>query len=316
MSQVFFDEMDIPNPHYNLHINSLSHGAMTGKMLESIEEICLKEKPDYVMVYGDTNSTIAGSLAAKKLAISVIHVEAGLRSFNIKMPEEINRILTDRISDILFCPTKIAINNLKNEGITNSNFTIVENGDVMQDAAIYYSKKSEKKSTLINDFGFNRNNYVLATFHRQENTDSISKLNSIIDSLNYISNELQVIVPIHPRTRKIIQKEKLVTKFNLIDPVGYFDMIELIKNSRLILTDSGGLQKEAYFFNKYCITLREQTEWVELIENHYNYLAGSNKNEILKIYNFLKNKPFVKSHELYGGGNASYIIRETLEKLI
>jgi UDP-GlcNAc3NAcA epimerase len=313
MSDIFFEEMEIPKPNYNLNINGLSHGAMTGQMLEGIEKVCAAEKPDFVMVYGDTNSTIAGALAAKKMGIGVIHIESGLRSFNLNMPEEINRILTDRISDILFCPTNKAIENLRNDGIFGGNAVVVQNGDVMQDAAMFYSKKSELKSSIIEFLNLRNKDFILATFHRQENTDSSEKLSSIISALNKISREVEVIVPLHPRTRKIIERDGHVVNFTSIDPVGYFDMLELIKKSKLVLTDSGGLQKEAYFFNKFCITLREETEWVELVENNYNSIVGSDESKIMSSFEKYYSLEFIKRSELYGGGNASAIIRKTLE---
>jgi UDP-GlcNAc3NAcA epimerase len=316
MSDIFFEEMEIPKPNYNLNINGLSHGAMTGQMLEGIEKVCNIEKPDYVMVYGDTNSTIAGALAAKKMGIGVIHIESGLRSFNLKMPEEINRILTDRISDILFCPTDKAIENLRNDGIFGGNALIVQNGDVMQDAALFYSQKSGLKSNIIEMLDLRNKDFILATIHRQENTDSSEKLGSIISALNKISQDVEVIVPLHPRTMKIIEREGHVVNFTLIDPVGYFDMLELIKQSKLVMTDSGGLQKEAYFFNKYCITLREETEWVELVENGYNSIVGSDEITILSSFEKYRSMEFIKKSELYGGGNASEIIRKTLEAFL
>jgi UDP-GlcNAc3NAcA epimerase len=316
MSDIFFEEMEIPTPHYNLNINGLSHGAMTGQMLEGIERVCLTEKPDFVMVYGDTNSTIAGALAAKKIGIEVIHIEAGLRSFNMSMPEEINRILTDRISDVLFCPTVTAIQNLKNEGIVDGKVKVIQNGDVMQDAAIFYSQKSELKSTIINDLKLSGSNFVLGTIHRQENTDTRDKLLTIISSFNNISKEMNVVVPLHPRTRKIIEKEQIVVDFMIIDPVGYFDMIELLKHCKLIMTDSGGLQKEAYFFNKYCITLREETEWVELVQNEYNTLVGTDYLRIIDSFHKYAAQNFNKRSELYGGGKASEMIRTNLEAFL
>ena len=315
MSDIFFEEMEIPTPDYNLNINGLSHGAMTGQMLEGIEKICLAEKPDYVMVYGDTNSTIAGALAAKKMGIGVIHIEAGLRSFNMNMPEEINRILTDRISDILFCPTEIAIDNLKHDGIVDGAIRVIKNGDVMQDAAIYYAQKSSEKSIILSHLNIKSNEFVLATIHRQENTDSSERLHDIIEALNKISKEMSVVVPMHPRTRKIIERDQLSISFTMIDPIGYFDMLELLKHCRLVLTDSGGLQKEAYFFNKYCITLRDETEWVELIENDFNMLVGANEQKILDAYHQYVSMVFNKHIDLYGGGKASENIRLTLESL-
>lgn len=310
MSDVFFEEMQIPQPNYNLNIHGLSHGAMTGQMLEGIEKILLNEKPHFVLVYGDTNSTLAGALAAKKLHIKVIHVEAGLRSFNMDMPEEINRILTDRISDILFCPTDAAVQNLKNEGMDKMNVSIIKNGDVMQDAALFYAREAEKKSTIIKKLGLNE--FVLCTIHRAENTDNIDNLKSIIEGLNRINQEVNVVVPLHPRTKNILDKEKIATQFTIIEPVGYFDMIMLLKHCKLVITDSGGLQKEAFFFRKNCVTLRNETEWVELVENGYNTLAGNNADKIYQTYQMMigRNNDFLKN--LYGNGKASNIISESI----
>jgi len=290
MSDVFFDEMEIPKPDYQLDIHGLTHGAMTGRMLEGIENILMREKPDGVLVYGDTNSTLAGALAASKLQIPLIHVEAGLRSFNMAMPEEINRILTDRISTILFCPTDAAVNNLKREGFENMPVQIIKNGDVMQAAAIYYASKAEQKSDILKKT--NLKNFVLATIHRQENTDSPENLKSIISGLNEINRQVPVVVPIHPRTR---------------NPVGYFDMIMLLKNCELVITDSGGVQKEAFFFGKHCITLREQTEWVELVDNGFNLLVGSDSVKLKNAFEFFKTKISDFSIDLYGSGKAAEI---------
>ena len=284
MSDIFFKEMDIPAPKYQLDIHSLSHGAMTGRMLEEIEKIVVAEKPDYVLVYGDTNSTLAGALAARKLNIRVAHVEAGLRSYNMAMPEEINRILTDRISDILFCPTDIAIKNLKKEGFDHFNIKLVQSGDIMFDAALYYKSKADNESTIIHDLNLNSGEYVLATIHRQENTDQSNRLNDIIEALNIIHQNRAVIVPIHPRTRKLIEQQQINVKFKMIDPVGYLDMIALTSSAAIVMTDSGGLQKEAFFFGKYCITLRDQTEWIELVECGFNTLVGADKKSILKAF--------------------------------
>lgn len=302
MSNVFFNEMQIPKPKYNLGINSFSHGKMTGMMLEEIEKILLLEKPDLLLVYGDTNSTLAGSLAAKKLHIKVAHVEAGLRSFNIKMPEEVNRILTDRISDLLFCPTETSIKNLENEGFNNFDATISNVGDVMYDCALFYAGLSSEKSTILNDIKIK--DFILCTIHREENTNDPKKLSSIVESLNELHNDIEILVPLHPRTRKIINELGLNISFKTIDPVGYFDMIELLKNCKMVITDSGGLQKEAYFFKKNCITLREQTEWIELVNNKVNILVGSNKNDIIKITKLMLNEESDFSSNLYGDGNA------------
>lgn len=303
MSEVFFQEMEIPKPTYQLEIHGLTHGAMTGRMLEGIENILIDEKPNGVLVYGDTNSTLAGALAAAKLHIPVIHIEAGLRSFNMAMPEEINRILTDRISDYLFCPTDTAIQNLEQEGFKNFRTKIFKNGDVMQDAAIFYASKAEQKSNLISKLNLPK--FILATIHRQENTDSPENLRNIIKGLNEINLQIPVLVPIHPRTRNILSLHNIQPEFKLIDPVGYFDMIMLLKNCELVITDSGGVQKEAFFFGKYCITLREQTEWVELVKNGFNILTGSNPEKLKVAFEFFKIKKSDFSIDLYGKGLAA-----------
>jgi UDP-GlcNAc3NAcA epimerase len=314
MSKIFFHQMQIPKPDYNLEINSLSHGAMTGRMTERIEEVLLHEKPDWVIVYGDTNSTIAGALAAKKLHIKVAHVEAGLRSFNRKMPEEINRILTDKISDLLLCPTEQAVKNLKDEGIGKHSLArIVKCGDVMQDAAIFYSNLAQKPELNL------PKKFVLSTIHRAENTDDPKRLTSIFDALSRISNDIPIILPLHPRTKKIISNSKLKinnSQLIFIDPVGYLEMIYLLKNCSMVMTDSGGLQKEAFFFHKPCVTLRNETEWVELVENGFNVVVGSNSDEIYIAYKKMINKDLNYNIDLYGRGKASNkIIRELLKKL-
>ncbi len=304
MSDIFFEEMEIPKPHYNLNINGLSHGAMTGQMLEKLEEVMIAEKPDVVLVYGDTNSTIAGALAAKKLHIKVAHVEAGLRSFNMQMPEEINRILTDRISDWLFCPTDTAISNLNKEGYQNINCTIVKTGDVMEDAALFYAQKAAEKSTIINQLNLAGKSFVLATIHRAENTDNSGNLKGIIDALNKLHESTPVVVPLHPRTKKLIEQHQLKPTFTIIDPLGYFDMISLLQNCALVITDSGGLQKEAFFFGKFCVTTREQTEWVELVEHGYNTIAGTETTKIIQLAEAALKSSFPEKINLYGNGNA------------
>lgn len=299
MSDIFFEEMKIPKPTYFLGIGGISHGAMTGQMMEKIEEVALKENPDWIMVYGDTNSTLAGALVASKLNIKLAHIEAGLRSFNMKMPEEINRILTDRVSNLLFCPTEIAIENLRNEGFERMNCKVVKTGDVMLDGAIFYKKLAIKPSFKIEE------NFVLCTIHRAENTDSIANLIGIFDALNEISKEAQIILPLHPRTKKVIESHKIDTSnLTIVDPLGYLEMVWLIDNCNIILTDSGGLQKEAYFFSKQCITLRDETEWVELVNIGANVLVGANK---MKIISEFKNRKNFLNHieHLYGSGHAS-----------
>ncbi len=300
MSDVFFTEMEIPRPKYNLDINGLGHGAMTGQMLEKIEEILLREKPQVVVVYGDTNSTIAGALAAKKLHIKVVHIEAGLRSFNMKMPEEINRILTDRIADLLLCPTDSAIQNLKHEGFDHLDNKVVKSGDIMKDAVEFYSKTSAKRSSVIKNLNLKNKEFVLATIHRQENTDDLDKLTSIFEGLESISKEMQVVLPIHPRTKKILEKNQLKFDITMIDPVGYFDMLELLKNCQMVVTDSGGLQKEAFFNHKHCIIAREETEWLELVENGFAEVIGSNKDKMIQSYMAFKDKTANFDINLYG----------------
>jgi len=310
MSRIFFEQMQIPEPDHNLGINSMSHGARTGKMLSGIEKVLLEEKPDWVLVFGDTNSTIAGALAAAKLHIKTAHVEAGLRSFNMRMPEEINRILTDKISNILFCPTETAVNNLKKEGIHDNEITSVLNcGDVMYDAALFYKNLARKPEFEV------PHKFVLATIHRAENTDDLERLNSIISALNEISESTEIILPMHPRTRDILKKCKIKPHFRIIEPVGYLQMVYLLKRCNLVMTDSGGLQKEAFFFGKPCITLRNETEWVELVENNYNVLAGADKEKILDCFDLMGSKSLDFSKELYGDGKASNKILQKLKEL-
>ncbi|MCG3717592.1 UDP-N-acetylglucosamine 2-epimerase (non-hydrolyzing) [Aliarcobacter butzleri] len=309
MSDIFFDEMQIPKPNYFLGIGGKSHGAMTGQMIEKIEEVVFKEKPDWILVYGDTNSTLAGAIVASKLHIKLAHIEAGLRSFNMKMPEEVNRILTDRVSNILFCPTDTAIQNLKNEGFQNLNCKIVKSGDVMQDGAMFYKNLAVKPNIEI------KNSFILCTIHRAENTDNETRLKSIFEALEEIAKEKQVILPLHPRTKKILENLKLdINNLTIIEPVGYLEMVWLIDNCDFVMTDSGGLQKEAYFFEKQCITLRDETEWVELVECGANTLVGANGKKILEVYknNSEFNKESLKLN-LYGGGKASEnIIKELI----
>lgn len=310
MSDVFFKEMNIPVPKYNLNINGKDHGAMTGQMLEKLEVILKQENPDWVLLYGDTNSTLSGALAASKLNIKIAHIEAGLRSFNMKMPEEINRIITDRLSTILFCPSSIALKNLNKEGFPNkiiNGLQLMYNvGDVMQDGALYYSKLAKRPVVDINE------EFILATIHRAENTNDVKRLTSILEALVLIASEKKVVIPIHPRTKKIILKNKIKTNnITFLDPVGYLEMVWLIKNSTLVMTDSGGLQKEAYFFEKPCITLRDETEWIELVNNKFNVLVGADKKLIIEAYRSFKfNENFTV--ELYGGGKASQKIVNTL----
>ncbi len=312
MSQVFFDEMEIPMPDYNLEVSGLNHGAMTGRMLERIEQVLLDEKPDHVLVYGDTNSTLAGALAAVKLHIPVAHVEAGLRSYEMKMPEEVNRILTDRISNVLFCPTQTAIDNLHKEGFQNFENKIVLSGDVMYDAVLYYRQKAKEKSSVIRNEGLEGKPFALATIHRAENTNDPKRLKEICDAINAINQDKSVVVPLHPRTKSYLREHQINLEAKIIEPVGYFDMLSLLDNCSIVLTDSGGLQKEAFFFNKFCITLRDQTEWIELVEAGTNRLAGAEKVKILKAYNDFSSSVFDTHRQFYGKGDAAMIIAQNL----
>jgi len=302
MSQVFFEDMYHNQPRYYLGINKLNHGSMTGRMLEKIEQTLLDEQPELILVFGDTNSTLAGALAAAKIQISVAHIEAGLRSFNRKMPEEINRVLTDHLADILFAPTLTAVENLKNEGISEEKIKYV--GDVMYDAALHFGNIATKKSNIVNDLHLGSKSFVLCTVHRQENTDRIDRLKSIIKALNIINREIVVVVPLHPRTQRIIENEGIEIEFRAIDPVGYFDMLVLLQSCKLVLTDSGGLQKEAFFSQKHCVTLRDETEWVELVEHGFTLLAGANISRIIEAYQKMIKKSSNFKIELYGNGNS------------
>lgn len=312
MSALFFEEMQIPAPKYNLDIHGLSHGAMTGEMLVRIEEILNIECPHAVLVYGDTNSTLAGALAAKKMDISLIHVEAGLRSFNMKMPEEINRIVTDRISDLLLCPTPVAITNLEREGLESDTARFVLSGDIMKDAVLHFSELSSMNSTILKDLNLHENEFVLATLHRQENTDNREKLHSLIAALEEISKTKRVVLPLHPRTKKMLDKYDLECSFDLIEPVGYLDMLSLLRNCNLVVTDSGGLQKEAFFCKKNCIIIREETEWVELVSNGYALIAGTDGNKILEAFRSYQEKKMNFDVDLYGNNVGETIYSEVI----
>jgi len=308
MSNVFFEEMGIPKPDYNLNINGVGHGAMTGRMLEGIEKILLDEKPDFVVVYGDTNSTLAGALAASKLRIPIAHIEAGLRSFNMNMPEEINRILTDRVSQFLFCPSNTAVNNLKKEGFDHFDNQVVNVGDIMYDAAVYFAQKARKPAIDLPD------KYILATVHRQENTDDDCSLRNIFQAFNLISTDIPVVLPLHPRTKNALAKYQIqaTDDVQLIEPVGYLEMLYLIKNSELVMTDSGGLQKEAYFFEKPCVTMRFETEWTELVENGFNILSTPNLEKMINAVEKMLNAKLDFSKKLYGNADTAELIVRTL----
>jgi UDP-GlcNAc3NAcA epimerase len=310
MSKIFFDELKIPVPDYNLSVGSGNHGFQTGNMLMKIEEIYENEKPDLVLVYGDTNSTLAGALAASKLLIPVAHIEAGLRSFNRAMPEEQNRILTDHISELLFTPTETADNNLKNEGITKG---VYNTGDVMYDAIINFSEIANEKSRVFDTLNVKTDEFILVTIHRAENTNDINRLKNIIEALNE-SNE-RIILPLHPRTKKFIENYglKLNSNITVIEPIGYLDTIHLEKRCKKIVTDSGGVQKEAFFMGKPCITMRDETEWVETVMNGWNTIVGADKAKILdSIINF---KPTTERIKYFGDGNASGKIVDLIDSI-
>ena len=309
LSEIFFTELEIPKPDYNLGIGGQLHGQMTGRQLEAVEQILINEKVDLVLVYGDTNSTLSGALAAAKLNIPVIHIEAGLRSFNKEMPEELNRILTDHLAELLFAPTQTAVNNLGNEGLRGRK--VHRSGDVMYDAAIFYAKKVGDKKELLDKIGVHSKSYVLATIHRAENTDDEYRLKWISDQIVKISKRIQVVLPLHPRTRKALANHGLLEIIKetavVIDPVGYLEMLLLEKNAKIIVTDSGGVQKEAYFHHVPCITLRNETEWIELINNGSNRLCEFSENNLVNMI-FSDHNEIKIDHSLYGKGNAAELI--------
>jgi len=312
MSQVFFDEMGIPKPNANLEVGSGNHGWQTGQMLIGIEDLLLEEKPDWVLVYGDTNSTLAGALAAAKLQIPIAHVEAGLRSFNREMPEEHNRVLTDHVSDLLFCPTQTAVDNLARENITRGVHNV---GDVMYDAVLQFSEISEARSTILESLGISPKDYFLATVHRPANTDNPENLMAIFEAFRELDET--IVFPVHPRTRSKITTliddlEIFAPKLKLIDPVGYLDMLSLEKNARTILTDSGGIQKEAYWLNIPCITLREETEWVETVKSGWNQVVGIDRERILDALK--QSLPLSPPSALFGDGQSAQAIVNILGK--
>ncbi|NLQ06423.1 non-hydrolyzing UDP-N-acetylglucosamine 2-epimerase [Cylindrospermopsis raciborskii] len=309
MSDVFFRELDIPYPDHYLGIGGGTHGQNTGRMIESIETVLTATKPDYVLVYGDTDSTLAGAIAASKLHIPVAHIEAGLRSFNRFMPEEINRVLTDHVSQLLFTPTKTADQNLAREGIQENSVHRV--GDVMYDASLYYSKCMQGNGSILDQSSLDTKNYILVTIHRAENTDYPDKLREIIRGLSGVT--LTVVWPLHPRTRKCLTELQLSMPDNikLIEPVGYLDMLMLEKHAKFIVTDSGGVQKEAYFHQVPCITVREETEWIETVEAGWNCLVGANAEKIVTALRMCYN-PNKQITALYGNGQAGLAIAKVI----
>lgn len=327
MSQVFFDELGIPSPDYNLNVGSGSHGKQTATMITGIEEILLKEKPNAIVLYGDTNSTLAGGVAASKIHVPVVHIEAGLRSFNKAMPEEVNRIMCDHVSTLLFSPTKTGFDNLVREGFkinntapySTDNPKIYHCGDVMYDNSLYFSKVAEEKTEIISKYNLPKNNFVLATIHRNNNTDEPMRLNALFNALNTISEneKVDVILPLHPRTAKLLEtnlkpglftKIKNNSKFHIAPPASFLEMIALEKNCKIVMTDSGGVQKEAFYFEKPCVILRPETEWIELVECGTAIIADADEAKITEAYKNLTQKQNLQYPKLYGDGKASEFI--------
>ncbi len=312
MSDAFFRELEIPQPGHNLAISNLSHGAMTGRMLEGIEAVIVKEKPDWVVVFGDTNSTLAGALAAVKQGVLCAHVEAGLRSFNRAMPEEINRVLADQCADLLLTPTSTATDHLHREGIPGERIRQV--GDVMHDVACYYRDKVRQHGSL-EKYGLARGEYALVTVHRAENTDNPVRLRAIVDGLLAIAKEMPVVFPVHPRTRAAFDKHGLLAKLDeltLLDPIGYQEMVLLESNAKVIVTDSGGVQKEAYFFQVPCLVLRDETEWVELVDKGFHSLVKVGQDDLPALIRTACAGTYDWSEQLYGKGDAAANIVEAL----
>ena len=324
MSDVFFEQMGIPKPDHHLNINGLSHGSMTGRMLEEIEKVIQKESPDWVLVYGDTNSTLAGALAAVKLHVPIAHVEAGLRSHNLAMPEEVNRVFTDRVSSLLFCPTSVAIENLKKEGFPFSThgkkLQMIENvGDVMFDVLLHYRERALKDISL-ESFGLSEGNYALCTLHRQENTDDPKRLTEILRALREINRDCQVVLPLHPRTKKLISATgnfDYLADFHILNPLPYLEMQRLEMGARVILTDSGGIQKEAFFHGVPCVTLRDETEWLETVDMGWNRVVGSSPEKIRAAWlHFQMNNPEkmedTAGNHPYGNGESAFCILQSM----
>jgi UDP-GlcNAc3NAcA epimerase len=335
MSQVFFDELGIPEPNYNLNVGSGSHGKQTATMISGIEEILMQEKPKAIVLYGDTNSTLAGAIAASKIHIPVVHIEAGLRSFNKAMPEEVNRIMCDHVSTLLFSPTKTGFANLVNEGFkidtmkpySVNNPKIYHSGDVMYDNSLYFSEVAEIKTTIISKNKLEKNKFILATIHRNNNTDEPLRLNALFNALYKISegHQLDILLPLHPRTAKLLSfnleaelysKIKANKHFKIIEPVSFLEMIALEKNCKIVMTDSGGVQKEAFYFEKPCVILRPETEWVELVECGAAIITDADEQKIIGAFNLLTSKIRLLFPKLYGDGKAAeFICEEMLSNL-
>ncbi|MBA2611447.1 MAG: UDP-N-acetylglucosamine 2-epimerase (non-hydrolyzing) [Bacteroidetes bacterium] len=335
MSQVFFDELGIPAPDHNLNVGSVGHGSQTAAMITGIEKILIEEKPNGIVLYGDTNSTLAGALAAIKIHVPIIHIEAGLRSYNKAMPEEVNRIMCDHVSSFLFSPTKTGVINLIKEGFNvgtippfnANNPKVYHCGDVMYDNSLYFSEVAESKTTILDKLKLQKNNFILATIHRNNNTDEPKRLNALFKALNDISkeNKLDVVLPLHPRTAKLLEtnlaKElnvevKANTQFKITKPASFLEMVALEKNCMLVMTDSGGVQKEAFYFEKTCVILRAETEWVELVENDAAIIADANEEKIKKAFEILSTKKDLKFPKLYGDGHAAEFICGELIKYL
>ncbi len=331
MSQIFIDELGIPNPDYDLNVGSTSHGMQTAQMIVGIEKILSETKPDYIILYGDTNSTLAGAIAASKIHIPIVHIEAGLRSFNKAMPEEINRIMCDHASTLLFTPTATGLKNLIDEGFNTDNRSgfsadnpgVFHCGDVMYDNSLYFKSISDIKSNIINKYNLEKDNFILTTVHRNNNTDNPTRLNAIFSSLNKITNinKIKMVVPLHPRTSKLLKTNldaDILTSIKenkyieLIDPVSFLEMIALESNCKMVLTDSGGVQKEAYYFNKPCIILRSETEWVEIVEHGAAIVADADEDKIVESYNVLNHLDSHVFPLIFGDGNAAKFICNTM----
>jgi len=309
MSRVFFDELDIPKPHLNLGVGSGSHSHQTGQIMIQLEKVLQKEDPDWILLYGDTNSTLAGAITAVKLHLPIVHIEAGLRSFNRRMPEEHNRVLTDHCADLLFCPTETAVKNLMLEGIKKGVHIV---GDVMYDSVLFNMQLSQKKSDILNKLSLKPKSYALATVHRAENTDDMDRLAAIFSAFDTISsNGIPVVIPLHPRAKKkLIEHNISTSSIFLIESVSYLDMLMLEKNAQLIMTDSGGVQKEAFWMKAPCITLRDETEWLETIESGWNVLAGADKKRIIECVN--REKSTIRHPPIFGNGNSAKKIIDIL----
>ena len=332
MSQVFFDELQIPRPDYNLHVGSASHGVQTARMTEGIEELLIKEQPDFIVLYGDTNSTLAGAVAAAKIHVPIVHIEAGLRSFNKSMPEEINRIVCDHCSTLLFTPTKAGLDNLKREGFpmdNNGPFTIdnpkvYHCGDIMYDNSLHFANIAEEKTDIIQRLELKGKPFILATIHRDSNTDYPERLSAIFDTLIELSKESPIVLPLHPRTAKLLktnlsnEKQTLIfssANIKLIPPVSFLEMIALERHAQLVMTDSGGVQKEAYFFKKPCIILRPETEWVEIVQTNNAILADADEGRIMLAWAYFKDNPPTMFPEIFGDGHAAEFMLDQMLKM-